>query len=328
MPKAEYLVPGLSYRHPCECGPRCTQPRSVDKFPPFIPGFNSCTALDTCPPETRNLLDTVNMLAHAAPAKSTNTAYNRTWSLFIEFARTTKQPCTLPVSTYTLALFVAYLYQHNMSAASIRTHLSAVAYLHKMVGYPSPTESFFISKLVKGVSVIAPTGDIRYPVTLPILCSTLSTLPQIARSHYSSVLFFAMMSTAFYVFLRCSEMCQSQHNIHYHQVFISPDLSYAEITFLHFKHSVQNRPFIIRIDAKPIDCPVKILADYMTLRGNQPGYLFCSPDGKAVTRNALTSVLNTALKVLKLPNSHYKLHSFRIGAATAALLNGKSESEI
>ena len=232
----------------------------------------------------------------------------------MEFACTTKQPCTLPVSTYTLALFVAYLYQHDMSAASIRTHLSAVAYPHKMACYPSPTESFFISKLVKGVSAIAPTGDIHYPVTLP----------QIAKSHYFSVLFSAMMSTAFYAFLRCSEMCQSQHNIHYHQVFFSSDLSYAEITFLHFKHSVQNRPFIIRIYAKSIDCPVKILADYMTLRGNQPGYLFCSPDGKAVTRNAFTSVLKIAFKVLKL-NSHYKLHSFRIGAATAALLNGKSE---
>ena len=268
------------------------------------------------------------MLANAALAKSTHSSYNRTWSLFKEFARTTKQPCSLPVSTYTLALFVAYLYQHNMSAASIRTHLSAIAYPHKMAGYSSPTESFFISKLVKGVSVIAPTGDVRYPITLPILRSLLSVLPQIAKSHYCSVMYSAMISTAFYAFLRCSEMCQSQHNIQCHQVFISHDRSHAEIIFHHFKHNVQNRPFIIRIDAKPVHCPVKTLTTYMTLRGSQPGYLFCTPDGKPVSRTALTSVLNTALKILKLPNSHYKLHSFRIGAATAALLNGKSEAEI
>ena len=176
--------------------------------------------------------------------------------------------------------------------------------------------------------MIAPTGDVRYPITLPILRSLLSVLPQIAKSHYCSVMYSAMMSTAFYAFLRCSEMCQSQHNIQYHQVFISHDRSHAEIIFHHFKHNVQNRPFIIRIDAKPVHCPVKTLTTYMTLRGSQPGYLFCAPDGKPVSRTALISVLNTALKILKLPNSHYKLHSVRIGAATAALLNGKSEAEI
>ena len=270
----------------------------------------------------------MNMLANAAMAKSTHSAYKRTWSFFTVFASATKQPCTLPVSSYTLALFVAYLYQHNMSAATIRTHLSAMAYHHKMAGYSSPTDSFFIGKLVKGVSVLAPTGDIRYPITLPILQSILSTLPKIARSHYCGVMFSAMMSTAFYAFLRCSEMCQSQHNILYHQVFLSPDHSHVQITFLHYKHSVPNQPFIIRIDAKADHCPVKLLATYMALRGSHPGYLFCFPDGKAVTRNALTAMLNTVLKVLKLPNSHYKLHSFRIGAATAALLNGKSECEI
>ena len=58
----------------------------------------------------------------------------------------------------------------------------------------------------------------------------------------------------------------------------------------------------------------------MLLRGSRPGHLFCTADGKPVSRHDLTTVHKDTLKLLKLPQSNYKLHSFRIGAATAALL--------
>ena len=66
-------------------------------------------------------------------------------------------------------MFVAYMYQEGFKAETIRSHLSAIAYSHKMQGFPSPTDSFLIKKLIKGAGAQSPGGDVRFPVTISIL---------------------------------------------------------------------------------------------------------------------------------------------------------------
>ncbi|VDI74134.1 Hypothetical predicted protein [Mytilus galloprovincialis] len=64
------------------------------------------------------------------------------------------------------------------------------------------------------------------------------------------------------------------------------------------------------------------------LRPNVAGQLFCHFDGTPVTRYQFSGVLKKSLNVLGLSQGKYSSHSFRIGAATSAAMNGLSDSEI
>ena len=227
-------------------------------------------------------------------------------------------------------MFTAYLYQNNFVPASIRSHLSAIAYSHNILNLKNPADSFLINKMVKGIALERQVCDTRYPITLPILQSLLNILRHISMSVYERRLFSAMFTTAFYAFLRCGELRSSSHNTQLSQVDMSSSLSHFIIKFHHFKHSKPGQTFSIKVSAKPdnIYCPVQIINEYLAARRLSHGPLFCYMDGSPVTRSQFAKQLQSCLAVLKLPAANYKLHSFRIGAASWALLQGRPEAEI
>ena len=65
-------------------------------------------------------------------------------------------------------------------------------------------------------------------------------------------------------------------------------------------------------------CPVKGILPYLATRGNHKGPLFIFKDGKSLTRQRFSTVLNNLLKQLHINKHYYNTHSFRIGAATTA----------
>ena len=264
-------------------------------------------------------------------AVKTRVSYQKSWQKFNSFAALYGlhgAAAQLPLSQNVVAMFVAYLFHAGYAANTIRTHLSAIAFSHKISGLHSPSESFLISKMLKGVEAQSPGGDGRYPITTTILHKLLSTLPLIAESRFYALLYCAMCSTAFYAFLRCGEMCASPHNLYISQLFIDPSAQYATITFYHFKHSSSNQPFVIKILPKSTFCPIGILQQYLAVRGTKYGPLFCTPNMDPIPRSRLSSTLTKCLQLLDLSPDRYKIHSFRIGAATTALLDGKTDEEI
>ena len=272
-------------------------------------------------------------LSHAGLAKSTAACYKRTWNHFNTFAQTldlSSEHTALPLSQNIVAMFAAYLYHNNFAPTSIRSHLSAIAYSHNIQNFKNPVDSFLVNKMVKGMSVKNNKCDSRYPITLPILHSLLDIICHVVSNNYERRLFPAMFATAFYAFLRCGELCASPHNIQSGQISIPYDKSHVTVQIVHFKHSSPDRQFSIKINAKAdkAHCPVNLLLAYLELRGKSPGPLFCFPGGSPVKRQQFSKQLQTCLAVLKLPAANYKLHSFRIGAATWALLQGKTEAEI
>ena len=110
----------------------------------------------------------------------------------------------MPLSTEDTALFIAFLFERGLAIATIRSHLSSISYSHRMAGFSTPTDSFFVNKLLKGATNLFPSIDQRYPITLPILNSILEIIPSLAPNFYLRTLYSAMASTAFYAFLRCS----------------------------------------------------------------------------------------------------------------------------
>jgi len=65
-------------------------------------------------------------------------------------------------------------------------------------------------------------------------------------------------------------------------------------------------------------CPIKALLSYLAARGSQAGPLFITKQGRGITRQILSSALDTLLTLLKLDYRHYNTHSFRIGAANSS----------
>ena len=79
--------------------------------------------------------DTMEKLLNASLAKSTRDSYSAQLTHFHQFI----SPATMPVEMPQVLCFVAYLFDAGYSAPSIATHLSAIAYAHKMLGAPDPT---------------------------------------------------------------------------------------------------------------------------------------------------------------------------------------------
>ena len=75
-------------------------------------------------------------------------------------------------------------------------------------------------------------------------------------------------------------------------------------------------------------CPVTAILPYLALRGNALGPLFMLHDGRLLTRQIFSSILDSLLKELHLNQEDFNTHSFRIGAATSAKAANISDTHI
>ena len=67
---------------------------------------------------------------------------------------------------------------------------------------------------------------------------------------------------------------------------------------------------------------------YLAARGNRAGPLFITEDGRALTRQTFSVMLDSVLEKLHLDTRSFNTHSFRIGAATTAAMAHIPDSQI
>lgn len=111
-----------------------------------------------------------------------------------------------PISAETVCLFVAYLHKLERAPKTISTYISAIGYVHKMLNFPDPSNSFLVSKLIAGSYRARPSFDIRLPITLSILDKLIDALEYTASNWFDIILFKAMYLFAFYTFARIGEI--------------------------------------------------------------------------------------------------------------------------
>ena len=75
-------------------------------------------------------------------------------------------------------------------------------------------------------------------------------------------------------------------------------------------------------------CPVAALLDYLSARGPRAGPLFVLEDGQPLRHSLFVDHVQEALEATGLSGTHFKGHSFRIGAATSASAAEVPESTI
>ena len=102
----------------------------------------------------------------------------------------------------TIALFVAHLHGMQMSHKTISTYLSSIAYIHKMLDLPNPTNQFLITQFLRGSQSLNPSYDLRLPITIQILDKLLESLQHVTQTYFYRLLFSAMFLFAFNTFAR------------------------------------------------------------------------------------------------------------------------------
>ena len=217
--------------------------------------------------------------------------------------------------------------------ATITSYTSALGYVHKLQGLEDPTSAFVVLQLLKACHKQGGCADTRLPIDKTLLRKLMAAVLQTERGLYEQLLFQAMFALAFHAFLRVGEMtgrswkADNPHLLQLQQLQVSS--GELVVTFSSYKHS-KGGVFQLRVrgTAEAEICAVKAVRSYLMLRGLKPGPLFVDRSGKAVVRADFDRALKKAVIFNRIDPAHFKGHSFRIGAATAAAEAGIPDSQI
>lgn len=278
-------------------------------------------------------------LISSSLAPSTRRFYHKVWEQFILYLGISN--VKLPVPTANLANYIGHLFVNGLKPSTINSHVSAISYVHKILNMFDPTSLFLIKKMLKGCEKQAQTtSDSRLPITKELLEKLTACLPSVIRNHYHQLLLKAVFLVAFHGFFRlgelaCRNKCNTQTVLQRNDVSFtwnSRVLTGVELTLRFFKNNKTNKPVTIFLPCTSLEnennCPVHTLHTYTTVFKHISGPLFQQANGQNLSTQFVTENMHKLITFLGLDPSHYKGHSFRIGAATHAASKGYSEQYI
>lgn len=241
-----------------------------------------------------------------------------------------------PASTEKIMLFISHMFSSGLAPSSMQTYTAAVCFFNKLLGGHDYSGSFVIQRMLKGALRKSNPATPRAPITTDILHKLLTFIPTY-YSTYDSSLYQAMFSLAFHAFLRVGEFTIRAQSSPDNKIVQFSDIAFPvlsdkshalQLTLRFFKGNTACTPFTLLIQPhRGILCPVKIMAQFIKLRGTSPGPLFRYTDAKAISRSQFNKILKQALESNGI-TAHIKPHSFRIGAATSACAVGIPDDTI
>ena len=128
-------------------------------------------------PNAEELVSNLSGLLSAALTDGSRRLYQRAWAVFRQFYAQFygSAQLTLPLLPTCTPLFISYLSFRKLSFSTITSYLSAISYVHKLRGFPDPTKSFLIQKLLTALSRQR-SADVCLPVTRPVLHELIRSL--------------------------------------------------------------------------------------------------------------------------------------------------------
>ena len=275
-----------------------------------------------------------DLLAHSL-ATSTAKVYRRAWVLLIMCFQTLNVIfhgiSDLPLSVHKVMLFVGFLHVKKLSSSTMTSYVSAIGYFHRIKGFKDPTTQPVVQKMLAAANKLNPRQDPRLPITLIILKRLVEALPSTVSNPYHRSLFRAMYVVAFFGLMRVGEITKSPTGIVALTLKqLSMTATQAILTISHFKHNVSLKPLDIVLPKQNDSniCPVHLLHEYLLVRGNRPGPLFCFVDGASIPRDFFIKYLKSSLNFCGLDTRRYQSHSFRIGGASLYAELGLSDSQL
>lgn len=263
----------------------------------------------------------------------TRRSYERFWSRFCDFVNESQgQHLSLPVSSNTVSLFVAHLFSLQLAPSTISSHLSAIAFFHEVAGFHDPCSSSLIKRMLLGCRKLRLVKDNRLPLLSKQIQLLLTAVDQLYLSNrFLRSLYKAIILVTFHGFFRMGELLPASLNkpasvVQLHHTSISHNTFHIQLHC--HKTRKSDKPVTIIIRSQPEHCPVVSIKTYLAYRGKSEGPLFISSTQQPITLANFRSVFNKLLTLSNLSPLHYKLHSFRIGACTQAVMLGIPESDI
>ena len=257
--------------------------------------------------------------------------YQHHWNVFLNFLRKTTDPIFL-VHPIQLAPFLVHLHEQCLTYITIRTYLSAIAFVHKLAGHPNPTDAFLITKTMQGIKShqAHKASDPLQPISRQILHQLIDALAFAVYDPYSRAMWKAIFLLAYHACLRAGVVVYSGNDkniLHLYQVNIYDTT--ATITFSSYKHSRGNTPTLtIQAEPQGTYCPLQALRHYLAHRGTTPGYLFIHANSSPASRLQFSKVLKSALIMSGHDARRFNTHSFRVGRATQLAGDNYSDSTI
>ena len=268
---------------------------------------------------------------------STVNNYQRTWEKIRDYLAIKGEKVTIPLDQNSVALFLTHLHRSGYAYNTVKTHVSAISYVHKLQNIVDPTCSAVITALLNAIKKESPKTLEKLHISVDMLHELLNSLEYVITCKFDRLMYKAILLLQYHACARIGELVVSGNNtdnvLCLDQVSFKFDrnMTCTEMTvdFLYFKHNKETSSESITIGSVHTNyCPVKCLREYLSVRGLKPGFLFINSALVSVKRTDVSKVLDMLLIATGFDNKRYDTHGLRMGRASQAAADGWSESQI
>ena len=225
-------------------------------------------------------------------------------------------------SPATVGLFMGFMHEKGYAPSSINSALSAISFVYKWRGQADPTNCFYVRSLQKGLGKFA-RPDKRQAISI----NDLKIMIQMLSGHDDRIMLSCIFSMAFFGLFRMGELVGSGNHVLMTEN-LRTDKDGIHITLPTYKHS--KRPALILLKKKDSEtiCPVRAVEQYISTRPlSTAKQFFLCRTGKPISMVSVGKLVKE-LGMRMQPTRSLNGHSFRIGGATQAAIEGLSDDEI
>lgn len=256
--------------------------------------------------------------AAAEKADATRRAYRSDWQDFAGFCAD-RGVASLPAAAATLAAYAAALADKGRKYSTIRRHVAAIAYAHKLKGFDPPDAAEPVKAVLRGIRRRIGTAVTRKaPATARVIAKLLYRLPDTLAGKRDR----AILLLGFAGARRRSEIVAL--NV--------ADLEFVDAgVIVHLRRSKtdqEGRGAIVPVPNGKKLKPVEALRDWVASAGVTEGPLF-RPIGKGdrigatrLSDRAVAEIVKRHAAAAKLDPKVFSGHSLRAGFVTQALTDG------
>ena len=211
--------------------------------------------------------------------------------------------------------FLSFKHATGCTGTSLRLYVQALRHKHVLGGMNlTPFSSPRLRLLVQGAMRTAPAErDGRAAATMDDLLQLAAYLRAARLPDHDRAMLWSAVTLAFHGLLRVSEYTQmSDRCLTRQQVSVRSDSISIHLAVAKTAQFGSGQDVNIQRTGTPT-CPHAALADYLAVRGQQPGPLYFFQNGRCLKASDVNALLRTVF-----PGQHISSHSLRIGAATLA----------
>ncbi|KAM4694294.1 integrase/recombinase xerD homolog [Discoglossus pictus] len=254
-------------------------------------------------------------------APSTWSAYRKVWFKWADLVAAAGGEESDDQRLSILLRFILQCKDAGMSAASVSSQVTALAFMFKLAGQKDLTKEFLVRRVLKGLARGQSSKDKRRPVTFLLLLHISVALEEVCHRAYEALLFRTAFSLAFFGAFRLGELvATSKHGpcgMQVEDVWVEGDRVVLWLRRSKTDQAGHGKEIMLR-RVRTDCCPVDWVDRLLQLRPGLPGPLLIHLDGLALSCFQFSKVFKSCLSKLGLCEAEFGTLSFRIGAATEA----------